>query len=374
METNLTKVTVPASYIDPEQEASFNAVEKNLLRTMNVKGKHDGPAGNPKSVRQHKVQITAPVETEVQSLIEQNHSKHQTVCDVGFVQKLRIDADEQEKGLRNEAKAIDGQLQIAKEEEQQQRCQLPSKWKQRIYYAIAAAFAFLEGILTYIILRQISGGGFVNVLLSLAVMLITGAGLHTGARYILAAPSPQKRKWRYGLVLGLGLVFSILLGAARAKATNEAAALNAQIALEEPSATSSALPYVAISFMAYLVCLALELRYAKTKEEKAREHAYKEKKQEVTTLEAKLHQINATIVALRENVTLKTDWIFRRQVYARDFELRAVALAQKAVSRYEGANLDNRTDGQCPEFFGEKVDFGFRLYFQHILNPQKPEA
>lgn len=374
METQLTKVTVPANYTDPELELRFEEVKHDLLTTAEIDGKHDGKINQPTALRQYKVQTIAPMSSSIQAVIELNHSKHQLICDVGYVQKIRKDADEQVKALQNEEKAIEGVIQKKKEEVERLRCDEPNPLKTWLYYGVLIALVAVEGGLTYLVVQQMANSVFVNILLSLAVVLITGIGLHASARYINAADTAKKRKWRYALVLGAALLFAIVLGVARTSVNNDAATLNSQIAMEAPSAANSALSYVAISFMAFWVALALELRYGKRPEDEMKQKAFEEKRKELAALTAEAQRIGIQINEINHEVTHKCDWILRRQVYARDFETRLMALGQQAVDKYESTNLDFRTDRQCPEFFGEPIDFGFKTYFQHILNPSKQHA
>lgn len=371
MQTTLSKVTVPANYSDPELEAVYEQLDREQLIKAEVGGKHDGKINQPNDIHTYKVQTIGPLRSAVQSVIDLSHAKHQLVCDVGYVQKIREDADAKVKEIQNEEKQKAMQLAKARKEEKALHHTSKKGWSEYMRYSILAAFALVEGSLTFLVMKRQSTSALLNILLALAVMFIASLGLNVGAHYIASALTPRKRKFRYAIVVAAGLLFSLCLGYGRAQMNNEAAAMEAQISQDAPIQSSSALPFVFISFFGFLIALGLELRHTLSPEEKAKQKAWQEKHNEVVQLERELAQSQEEINSIESEVTHKTDWIFRRQVYARDYEIRLVSMAQKVVDKYESTDVDFRKDRQCPSFFGEKIDFQFQLYYQNLFPSQK---
>lgn len=371
MQTTLPKVTVPANYTDQELEAVYEQLDLEQITKAEVGGKHDGKINQPNDPHTYKVQTISPLRSAVQSVIDLSHAKHQLVCDIGYVQKIREDGDDKVKEIQNEAKQKAMQLEKAKQEEKALQHTSKKGWSTHMRYFILAAFALVEGSLTFLVMKRQSTSALLNILLALVVMFIAGVGLNVGAHYIASAPTPRKRKLWYAIVVAAGLLFSLCLGYGRAQMNNEAAAMEAQISQDAPLQGSSALPFVFVSFFGFLIALGLELRHTLSPEEKAKQKAWQEKHNEVVRLERELAHSQEEINSIENEVTQKTDWIFRRQVYARDYEIRLVSMAQKVVDTYESTDVDFRKDRQCPFFFGEKIDFQFQLYYQNLFPSQK---
>jgi hypothetical protein len=369
MQSTLPAVTVPATYTDPELESSYAFFEQEQMTKAEINGKHDGKNHQPSDARRYKVQTISSLRSAVQSLIDVNHLKHQFLCDVGYAQTIRKDTEKVLNVLRNESKATELKLANVKNEEQQLKCDGDYGWSTKMQRGILLAFALVEGALTYLVLKNISSSFVLNILLSLTIMFVAGTGLNVGANHIATAATPYNRRVRYAVVLSVGLLFSIVIGYSRGNLNNQALAMETLIAMDTPAPRSNALPFMLISFVAFWVALALELKHWRSPADKAKIKAYKDKQREVAQYEKEVQKIQVDIAEANRQLTMKTDLVLRRQIYARDFEMRLISLAQKLVDTYESANVEFRHE--CPKFFGEKVDFEFSLHYQDLLKTSK---
>lgn len=369
METTISHITVSTNYTDPELEALYETLIQEQLTAATVKGKNDGKDNKPSNVQHYKVQRLNLIKSAIQTLININHSKHQPLCDMAVMQKMRSDSNAKLHDLRNEKKVKEVSLEQARNDEKQKKAQLKTGLIPKLHYFVIYLFGIMEGGLIYTVLRMQSDSLLANLLVSCAVTFFASYGLNVGAEYIANGLTKTKQRIRYVVVLIVGFAFSGILGLMRSDMNNETAAINAQIDMSTVLVSSNPLLYVVVSFLSFWVMLALELKYFKSKEEKARIKDYDEKRKEVEGLEREFNAIQEEIDSITEDVDSNSDLVLRRQEYAASLEHRLITLAQQIVEHYEATNVDFRTDHQCPAFFGEKIDFGFTLFYQHLFTP-----
>ena len=127
-------------------------------------------------------------------------------------------------------------------------------------------------------------------------------------------------------------------------------------------------PFVTISFIAFIVALAFEIRAWISDEEKKRIKQYEDKCSEVEKAEQEYKTLKREIESINEEVTAECGLAMQKHEYACGNEKRLVSLAHQVISVYESTNADCRKDRQCPQFFGQKPDFRFTFYFNKIFN------
>lgn len=371
---NLSKSTsILESYSDPHLETYFENLE-NDLSVFDVKAKQDGPENIPSILKQHSIGVIIPIKSVIQKAIDFNYSRNQMYSDIAVVQGLRTTASEKAFTLEKEKNEKEKKLVPLKNEQKglKEKCKYLISSTLKIF--IPALFGICEGVLTYKMVLTNSLSVIVAFFLALLTALIAAFGLHFGANFICKAKTVHLKRIRYLIVLSIAFVFASALGFWRASSFSNSSDINSQIDLHQQtssSANASLWPFVIISFASFLVALCFEIKYWLSDEEKKQLKKYEEKSAEVKKEELAVKALNREIEDIKANSNFDSASIMRKQEYACGNEYRLVSLAQQVVSRYESINADFRKDNQCPAFFGDQINFDFKLYFTQLFNSIK---
>lgn len=370
----LTKSTqFQASYSDPEFEASYESLEKELS-VFDVDAKQSGLMNNPTTLKQFKIRVIRPIKALIQKVIDLNYSRNQMFSDMAVAQSLRTSASDKAFVLEKEKNEKEKNLVPLRNEQKslKENCKRGISTMLRII--IPALFGICEGFLVFNMLLSSSLPLVVAFFLAILTALVAGFGLHLGAHFICKAKTILVRRIRFAIVLIISFLVAYALGVWRARSYSDASNINSQIDLHQSSGSASNFspwPFVLISFISFVVALAFEIRYWLSDDEKKLLKKYEEKTAEVKKEEQAVRALNREIEAIKVNSNFDSASVMRRQEYACTNEDRLLSLAQHTVSRYESINVEFRKDNQCPDFFGETVDFGFKLYFIPLFNSIK---
>jgi hypothetical protein len=371
---NLSKsIQLQSSYSDPEFEATYQDLEKELA-VYYVDAKQSGLMSSPTTFKQHLIRVITPIKSTVQKVLDLNYSRNQMLSEMAIVQSLRSTASDKAFGLEKEKNENEKNLVPLRNELMTLEGKCKRGLSTLLRIIIPAAFGICEGILVYSMLSGSSLPFLVAFFLALLSALVAGFGLHLGANYICKATTLQIKKMRTAIVLIIAFLVAYALGIWRARSYSDASEINSQIDLHQPashSADFSPWPFVLISFISFVVALAFELKYWLSDEERKQLRLYEEKKAEVRKEEQAVQLLKTEIESVKVASTSDSASVMRRQEYACTNEERLLSLAQYTLSRYESINVEFRKDNQCPDFFGEPIDFGFKLYFVPLFNTIK---
>src|SRR5882724_8407914 len=371
---NLAKsTTLQSTYLDPEFEASYENLEKELS-VFEVDAKQCGLMSNPTTPKQYKIRVIKPIKALVQKVIDFNYSRNQMFSDMAVAQSLRSIASEKAFGLEKEKNEKEKKLVSLKNEQTSLKKNCKSDISTILRIIIPALFGCCEGFLVFNMLLGSSLPLIVAFFLAFLIALVAGFGLHLGANFICKEKTLFVKRTRFAIVLTISFLVAYALGVWRAHSYSDASNVNSQIDLLQsisPSANFSPWPFVLISFISFVVALAFEIKYWLSDDEKKQLKKYEGKTIEVRKEEQAVRMLKREIEAIKLNSNCDSASVMRRQEYACCNEDRLLSLAQHIVSRYESINVEFRKDNQCPEFFGETIDFCFKLYFTPLFNSIK---
>jgi len=325
-------------------------------------------------LKQYRISVIRPLKALVQKVIDLNYSHNQSFSDMAVAQSLRTIASDKATALEREKNEREKKLVPLRNELKylKESCKRGISTMLRII--IPALFGTCEGFLVLNMLLGSSLPFLVAFFLALLTALVAGFGVHVGANFICKATTLHARKIRFVTVLVIAFFVASALGVWRAQSYSAASNINAEIDLRQSLGTPanfSPWPFILISFISFVVALAFEIKYWLTDKEKAQLKKYEEKAVELRKEEEAQEIMKLKIEAIKANSNVDSASVMRRQEYACTNEERLLSLAQHTLSRYESINIEFRKDNQCPEFFGEPVDFGFKLHFTSLFNSIK---
>jgi ABC-type multidrug transport system fused ATPase/permease subunit len=368
-----TSIQLQSSYSDPEFEATYENAEKELM-AFDVDAKQGGLLNQPTTQKQYKIRVITPIKALIQKVIDFNYSRNQLFSDMAVAQSLRTTASDKASVLEREKNEKERNLVPLRNEQKSLKESCKRGLSTMLRIIIPALFGTCEGVLVFNMLLGSSLPFIVSFFLALLTALVAGFGLHLGANFICKAKDLQVKRIRYAIVLTISFFVACALGVWRAKSYSDASNISSQIDVNQPAgepAHFSPWPFILISFISFVVALAFEIKYWLTDKEKRQLKKYEEKTAEVKKEEQAVEMMKLKIEAIRANSNSDSASVIRRQEYACTNEERLLSLAQHTVSRYESTNVEFRKDNQCPEFFGEPVDFRFKLYFTPLFNSIK---
>ena len=370
---NLTKLALTESYSDPEFETYYNDLEKNVS-VFDIQAKQDGLTNSPNTLKHYKVQVVTPLKSTIQKALDFNYSKFPPVSDMAVMQNLRTNSDNKVFELTKEKNDKERKLNQLRGEQKHLKASCKIGLSSKLRVIIPASFGLIEGFLVFDMARNTSLPFIVCVFWGLLTALVSGFGLHLAGNYICKSKTPFQAKRRWITVIAISFVVALSLGLWRANSYSEASNINSQIDPTQtatPSTEFSPWPFVIISFVSFLVALAFEIKYWLTDEEKKNLRKYEEKSEEVKNEEHQYNLLKQQIDDIKTKSAFDSGRVMRKQEYACSNEQRLLSLAQDVINRYEGINVDCRKDYQCPAFFGEQINFGFKLYFTPLFNSLK---
>ena len=243
---------------------------------------------------------------------------------------------------------------------------------------IPVIFGGSETVLLFNLLQSTSVSTGLAIFLSLVTGVVTGFAVHFSANFIRKAISKLEERKRLTLIIAIAFITAVILGIWRATVHSDVENINSAIAMDHQTVSNvgivAVLPYILISFFAFVTALSFELRYWISEEQKKKQDEYIDKAKEVKATQRQLDALEKEkngIVAESHNVAAL---VILKQEYATATEYRLLTLADELHHYYESVNLDHRQDGQCPDFFGKPVNWEFNLYFSKFFNTQNRNA
>lgn len=371
METTLATQT---SYRDIEFENFFVSLEKEQLELAEVQAKQHGLAGKPTNIRQYQILMIAPIKSVIQKALDWNFSRCQPVSNLAIGKELRSTAIDKAGLLHKEKNEKEKKLLINKHALSELRPKIGNPLSPKLKIGIPLSLAVGEGALVYANLQYASYPFIMVLFLAFVIALSAGTGLHVGADWIIKAPDKQVKLRRHIIVIGIASIVAAALGIWRSQTFNQASSIQAQVGLD-PVYTSahniSAWPFIAVSLIAFIVALSFELKYWMSSEQLECCKKYNDKKKEVAKGEQEQIALQKKIDATKGTMTKESGSILLKQEYAAANEYRLATLATQIISHYESVNCEFRNEAQCPVFYGEPIDFSFKLYFENFFTSKK---
>lgn len=368
---NLTRSTIHEPYSDSEFENYFVSLEKEQLLLAEINAKHDGSLGDPSTQRHYFIRIITPLKNIIQKAIDFNYGKFQPVSNVARIQDLRTTAGSKIFELTKEKNDKDTKRRLLKNEQKGLKAKLNSSISSKLRRIIPAVFGICEGYIVYNMLQNTKLPTIVSFFWGLLTALVTAFGLFLSANFICKAKTIFQKRIRIAIVLAAAFGVALSLGVWRANTYNEISSFHSRIDLNQATENSSSFspwPFVMLSFVSFLVALAFEIKFWISDEERKRLRLYEEKSDEVKKADQEYNTIQKEIDSISKNMASDSGLAMEKYEYASGNEKRLITLAHQVVSIYEATNVNFRKDNICPEFFGNRIGFGFTLYFTGIFN------
>lgn len=366
-------LTIQPKYVLPEFETYFEKLEREQLALAEMLGQQDGRTNKPTSQRHYVVQVSSSFKAIIQKAIDYNYTLFKPISTIAITREIRNAAIENLCLLDKEKNAKEKKLLHLKHEQSDLKI-TTSSISSKLKIIIPAMFGLSEGVLLYSILQNASFPGVVKFFLSIVIAMASAFGLNLGAHHICRAEGKRRKQKRFVVVITLAFVVAAGLGIWRANISGTSANINSQIDVANYSAQPtnfSALPFILLSFISFLVALAFELKHWLSDEQKARQKTYEKILAESKKIELEKNAIQEEIKTTKANISATSGDVLRQQEYAFANERRLISLAQQLQNRYEAANMEHRPDNSCPAFFGEPITADFTLYFDNLFTNLK---
>ena len=374
---NTKQLMVIQTYVDETMENNLKEYEEAMRLKMEIQAKFDGQENKPSNFQYLKVQALNPIATGIQALLDKNNERNQPVATMAYTQSIRAKADDDVKTLNFKANNAQRKYEALEQEQKRVRPSLAKKISRYINYPITISFALAEFLMTWTLAAVTSSSLIQSLAISLIVALISGFGIYVSAGFIRKANSKKETIKRYLLVLSIAAIVCIGLGSWRAVMNGEINDANAQLSgTTTIVSTTSASPifYAILSFIAFIVCLALEIKFYQTEADKRKQREGDFKEREVKETKAEWLAYEEAKKQILAETTEVSGIALHRHEYGKAFEQRLITLADELRSYYESTNLNFRKDGQCPTFFGEATDWQFKLYFIKFFNNENQQS
>ncbi len=369
-----TTLTTQVSYRDTEFEIFFASLEKEQLALAEIQARQHGLAGKPINVRQYQILMIAPIKSVIQKALDWNFSRHQPVSNLAIGKELRLTAIDKAGLLQKEKNEKEKKLLINKHALNELRPRIGNPLSPKLKIGIPLALAVGEGALVYANLQYASYPFIMILFLSSVIALSAGTGLHVAADWIMKAPHKHAKLHRHIIVIGVASIVAAALGIWRSQTFNQASSIQAQVDLDPlntPAHYISAWPFIAVSLIAFIVALSFELKYWMSSEHQECCKKYNDKKKEVAKGQQEQIILQKKIDATKATMTKESGSILLKQEYAAGNEYRLTTLAMQIIRHYESVNCEFRNEAQCPVFYGEPINFDFKLYFTNFFTPKK---
>ena len=366
-----SSLTILSLYVDPVFEDYYDKLQRDQLTIAEEQAKTDGASNKPTNYHQYFISLIAPLKSAIQLGLDFNHGRNSPISNLAVGKNNHEAAMKQITFLEKERDAKRKVVSIGKNQLED----LKPRWSylpKKLRYLIPTLFGVIEGILIFNVLQQTSLPILLSIFIAFATSVVTGFALDVAGSWISRAIRKMQRRIRLAIVLSLAFGFACAIGIWRAATYNEIASANNQFDANStlgPSASLPAWPFVIVSFISFLVALAFELRYWQTEKQKAAIENYEAKAKEIQELQHEHNNLKGLIQKAQSEVTIQSGTIIQQQEYAKANENRLISLAHHVMSHYERINTEYRADNQCPEFFGQKTDLGFTLYFNTLFKP-----
>ncbi|MFN8250264.1 MAG: hypothetical protein U0V75_00175 [Ferruginibacter sp.] len=360
-------------HLHPEFEVMYQKLQEEETINAEISGRQDGLLNKPQSRRHYQIQFRSYINSAIQKAMDFNYSIFKPNSSMATIKELRATAEKLIAELIKKINTVEKEILFRKSDVANLKVNLTTAVLKVI---IPVMFGLAEGCLLFTVLSNGGYGLLMITALSFLIALCTGIGLHIGGLYITDAPTAAVKRIRRAIVLSIALIVAVALGMWRALITTETVAISNQVSLQNSSSQSFAMtmfPFIAISFTSFLVGLALEQRFALSKEERKRIKKYREKKAELSVAVKEYEGLTNEKKTIEDKVQEESAHVISQQETAHANELKLLSLAELIRSKYEAANVEHRPDNDCPDFFGQSLQHEFTLYFDHLFQQQNKQ-
>lgn len=366
--------SLTTQFIDQELEDEYEKIKQELSIRLSFQGQKDGLLPKLIESQHFKVHVQDTIKHEIQSLINKCHDKHLPVSSIANARGHRSESKERIEIIEVLAKAAEGRYLLLLHECSLLKSGLITRISPALKIFILILFGFCEAFFSFTLLRSASFSEIFATILSFGLGFSAAWGMHLAARFIATTPTPNQKKVRHMIIIGIALVVTVGLGLWRATLSQEVTTTFALLGFGSASTHStSALPYVLSSFILFIVGLSFELKTWISDAEIKKHMKYEERakelekvKKEWDDLVAEKHKLSNDALTASANSISRLEW-------ASGFEQRLCNLADQLRSIYERTYLEHRIDGVCPKFFGTEKPWGFTVYFTEIFKNIKTQ-
>jgi hypothetical protein len=355
------------SYAEPGYEAYITNLEKDLAGFAELQGKQNGLINLPVTEPEFRAYILNPIETRIQATIYRNQQLYLPIAGVVVAQKAQAEAGKEIGALKAELAEDEHKLRPLLEQKKDVTPDLAKRRLRRWVYIGAAIIAAAEGFFAYEAFRAASFPKVSAFFAAIGIAIGVGFGLHFAARYILKAPTPAQRLFRYAMILIPAFIGFFVLGNLRAESYNTHVSVEPQTTevYAPPSAGVSGMGLTIVSFILFWIALSFSVRFYKQREERHRDQEYDRICKEIKMRSGKMEAAKRKIETIQVEANRKATDALGRFEYAHSVEKRLIAIARQSLQTYIDANLRHRQDKCCPTFFSTPPSFNFKLFFDN---------